>query len=83
MGSMTGSAAENKGSTLGALNMPKTWLRMNRNRVCLADNLCFAFAKHGRLKVPIQKLSPSQSIKTAAKNRPEGRLVDRFRLRMI
>ena len=59
MGSMTGSAAENKGSTFFALNMPKTRLRMNRNQVCLSDNLCFDFAKHGRLKVPIRKLSPS------------------------
>ena len=59
MGSMTGSAAENKGSAFFALNMPKTRLRMNRNQVCLSDNLCFDFAKHGRLKVPIRKLSPS------------------------
>ena len=29
-----------------------------------SDNLCFDFAKHGRPKVPIRKLSPSQSIKT-------------------
>ena len=29
-----------------------------------SDNLCFGFAKHRRPKVPMQKLSPSQSIKT-------------------
>ncbi|WP_418984521.1 hypothetical protein, partial [Agathobaculum sp.] len=29
-----------------------------------ADNLCFDFAKHGRPKVPMRKLSPSQGIKT-------------------
>ena len=29
-----------------------------------SDNLCFGFAKHGRPKVPMQKLSSSQSIKT-------------------
>ena len=56
---------------------------MNRNRVCPSNNLCFAFAKHGRLKVPIRKLFSLLKLKTAAKNRPEGRLVDRFPLRMI
>ena len=29
-----------------------------------SDNLCFDFAKHGRSKVPMRKLSPSQSIQT-------------------
>ena len=29
-----------------------------------SDNLCFDFAKHGRPKVPMRKLSPSGSIKT-------------------
>ena len=29
-----------------------------------SDNLCFDFAKHGRPKVPMRKLSPSESIKT-------------------
>ena len=29
-----------------------------------SDNLCFDFAKHGRPKVPMRKLSPSQSQKT-------------------
>ena len=29
-----------------------------------SDNLCFDFAKHGRPKVPMRKLSPSRSIKT-------------------
>ena len=29
-----------------------------------SDNLCFDFAKHGRPKVPMRKLSPSISIKT-------------------
>ena len=31
-----------------------------------SDKLCFDFAKHGRPKVPIRKLSPSGSIKTEA-----------------
>ena len=31
-----------------------------------SDNLCFDFAKHGRPKVPMRKLSPSQSMKTEA-----------------
>ena len=38
-------------------------LRLSRN-YSFADNLCFDFAKHGRPKVPMRKLSPSQSIKT-------------------
>ena len=38
-------------------------MRLSRN-YRFADNLCFDFAKHGRPKVPIRKLSPSQSIKT-------------------
>ena len=29
-----------------------------------SDKLCFDFAKHGRPKVPMRKLSPSESIKT-------------------
>ena len=29
-----------------------------------SDNLCFDFAKHGRPKVPMRKLSPSESMKT-------------------
>ena len=29
-----------------------------------SDNLCFDFAKHGRPKVPMRKLSPTQSIQT-------------------
>ena len=29
-----------------------------------SDNLCFDFAKHGRPKVPVRKLSPSESMKT-------------------
>ena len=29
-----------------------------------SDNLCYDFAKHGRPKVPMRKLSPSLSIKT-------------------
>ena len=29
-----------------------------------SDNLCFDFAKHGRPKVPMRKLSPSQCKKT-------------------
>ena len=31
-----------------------------------SDNLCFDFAKHGRPKVPMRKLSPSGSKKTEA-----------------
>ena len=38
-------------------------MRLSRN-YRFADNLCFDFAKHGRPKVPMRKLSPSQSIKT-------------------
>ena len=29
-----------------------------------SDNLCFDFAKHERPKVPMRKLSPSESMKT-------------------
>ena len=29
-----------------------------------SDNLCFDFAKHGRPKVPMRKLSPSKSVKS-------------------
>ena len=29
-----------------------------------SDNLCFDFAKHGRPKVPMRKLSPFRGIKT-------------------
>ncbi len=29
-----------------------------------SDNLCSDYAEHGRPKVPIQKLSPSESMKT-------------------
>ncbi len=29
-----------------------------------SDKLCFDFAKHGRPKVPMRKLSPSERIKT-------------------
>ena len=37
-------------------------LRLSKN-YRFSDNLCFDFAKHGRPKVPIRKLSPFQSIK--------------------
>ena len=33
-------------------------LRLSKN-YRFSDNLCFDFAKHGRPKVPIRKLSPS------------------------
>ena len=38
-------------------------LRLSKN-YRFSDNLCFDFAKHGRPKVPMRKLSPSGSIKT-------------------
>ena len=38
-------------------------LRLSKN-YRFSDNLCFDFAKHGRSKVPMRKLSPSQGIQT-------------------
>ena len=38
-------------------------LRLSKN-YRFSDNLCFDYAKHGRPKVPIRKLSPSESMKT-------------------
>jgi len=39
------------------------FLRLSKN-YSFSDNLCFDFAKHGRPKVPMRKLSPSESMKT-------------------
>jgi len=39
------------------------FLRLSKNH-SFSDNLCFDFAKHGRPKVPMRKLSPSESMKT-------------------
>ena len=38
-------------------------MRLSKN-YRFSDNLCFDFAKHGRPKVPMRKLSTSRSIKT-------------------
>ena len=40
-------------------------LRLSKN-LRFSDNLCLDFAKHGREKVPVQKLFLSQSIKSQA-----------------
>ena len=47
------------------LMCPESWVHITETveKLRFSDNLCLDFAKHGREKVPMQKLFLSQSIK--------------------
>nr|WP_302657459.1 hypothetical protein [uncultured Agathobaculum sp.] len=54
-------AAQQNGGPISRSVSVFFWLSRNNS---FADKLCSDFAEHGRPKVPMRKLSPSQSIKT-------------------